>query len=462
MSSPTACATPEAAAPVASSKSNPRLLLLLVFVLALALRLQFIAVTEFGTTIRGDATANVSYAYNLVNKRVFSSARPDAALAPADSYRGPGYPVFLAPMVAAAGDSLAWMGWVRCLQALLGALTVILTAVLARRMMPPLAVVGCALLVAMWPHLITSSGFFLTETLAGFALLLAMVASERAVDVRTPTLLLVAGLLWGLAYAVNPVFFFAPLIYLPRLVGRNRNRLTVLFVIAAMALPAAWAVRNASLPRQVASSGSRAMSNFVQGSWPQYHAAYASRDADEEPARILGEIGAEDTLLQANRRAGLQAIYSRMSKDPLRYAFWYLAYKPFLLWDWSIRIGYGDIYAHDVANSPFERPGLLAGIKRIAMAINPWILMAAAGYALMTLTAVARRRADGNETISTVVLMVCYLTLVHVVLQAEPRYSIPYRPLEFMLAVLAMHFLAQRWRRFREVRATTRALRVDG
>jgi hypothetical protein len=35
-----------------------------------------------------------------------------------------------------------------------------------------------------------------------------------------------------------------------------------------------------------------------------------------------------------------------------------------------------------------------------------------------------------------------YLTAVHVALQAEPRYSVPYRPEEIMLAVAALAWIA--------------------
>jgi hypothetical protein len=45
--------------------------------------------------------------------------------------------------------------------------------------------------------------------------------------------------------------------------------------------------------------------------------------------------------------------------------------------------------------------------------------------------------------------LVLYLTAVHVVLQAEPRYSIAYRPEEVLLAVTALAWLAARVVRLR-------------
>jgi 4-amino-4-deoxy-L-arabinose transferase-like glycosyltransferase len=421
------------------------LLLTVVFLVALGLRLKFIAASEFDNVVRGDSVEYVSYAYNLVDKGVFSSARPDAVSSPPDSYRGPGYPAFLAVAIAMSGKSLAWIGWIRLAQALLGALTAVLTTVFARRMLPTGAAVACGLLTAFWPHLITSGAFLLTETLAGFLLLLALTVSDRAVRAPSNWRLVASGLLWGAAYLVNPVFLLVPLLFVPWLLRRGTRQFCTVFLLASLLLPAAWSVRNASIAGTGQSSGDRALSNFVQGSWPQYHAAYMSRDVAEEPARILHQIGAEDALIHADRRAGFSAVASRMAGDPWRYAFWYLAYKPFLLWDWSIRLGDGDIYVYQVGNSPFERPGLLAAVRVGARAINAWVFFAAIGYALLALPALLRRDArEAGVSRLLLVLLFGYLTAVHMILQAEPRYAVPYRPLEFVLAVLAVHG-AIRW-----------------
>lgn len=422
-------------------------LLALIFMLALALRLHFIASSGFENVIRGDAVEYVSYAYNLVNKGVFSSARPDAVETPPDSYRGLGYPVFLSVAIAMSGKSLAWIGWIRCVQALLGALTAVLTTLFARRMLPMVAAMACGLLTASWPHLITADAFLVTETLAGFLLLLALAVSERAVREPSGGILIAAGLLWGLAYLVNPVFLFVPLLFLPWLLRGEKKRLCLLFVVMSFALPIAWSVRNAGISVADRSSSDRALSNFVQGSWPEYHAAYNSRNTGEEPERILRQIGAEDALIHADKLAGIKVVIARMSGDPLRYGFWYFAQKPFLLWDWSIRLGDGDIYVYGVQHSPFERPGLLATLKSAARAVNAWFFFAAAGYALLSLPTLFRpdARSEAFPRLA-VVLLFFYFTGVHTVLQAEPRYAIPYRPLEFILLFLALHDMFRRLR----------------
>jgi hypothetical protein len=37
------------------------------------------------------------------------------------------------------------------------------------------------------------------------------------------------------------------------------------------------------------------------------------------------------------------------------------------------------------------------------------------------------------------IVFLAYVTVVYSILQAEPRYSIPFRPLEILLAVTALH-----------------------
>jgi hypothetical protein len=88
---------------------------------------------------------------------------------------------------------------------------------------------------------------------------------------------------------------------------------------------------------------------------------------------------------------------------------------------------------------------VLGGIKYAAEAINPWLFFIAAGYVLFALSRLFRHGLREGDVASTIVVaLFCYLTLVHTVLQAEPRYSIPYRPLEFVLVMLALHALFER------------------
>src|SRR5690606_26790958 len=112
--------------------------------LALLARLYYVETAVIDGPIRGDAVAYFSYASNLADHGVFSSARPGTGepLVP-DSYRDPGYPFLVAVLMRWLGGE-AWYPTLLQLQAMLGAATVGLALALARRWMtaPWLAAAG--------------------------------------------------------------------------------------------------------------------------------------------------------------------------------------------------------------------------------------------------------------------------------------------------------------------------------
>jgi len=150
-----------------------------------------------------------------------------------------------------------------------------------------------------------------------------------------------------------------------------------------------------------------------------------------------------------------------MAGDPIYYARWYLLDKPFLLWDWRIRVGAGDIYFLPAAHSPFDRIPILAAVKSGFAYANPFLFaFALVGIGLI---AVLRRQQSGLAP-SVIAGLVLYVTLVHDVLQAEPRYAIPYRPEEVLLAISALALVTERFcnRSRHKVPASAHSAETDG
>jgi hypothetical protein len=87
-------------------------------------------------------------------------------------------------------------------------------------------------------------------------------------------------------------------------------------------------------------------------------------------------------------------------------------------------------------------------IHAVCKALNPALFglgLLACGIAAWRLP---RSRGDGAAFAwQACALLAVYLTAVHVVLQAEPRYSISYRPIEILLAAAAAAAIATRLRR---------------
>lgn len=423
----------------------------LVFALALGLRLWFVVAGSVEDALRrADSLAYLQYALNLVTLHTYSISHPADGPVVADSFRDPGYPVFLAGLLLLLGFTDKWYAAVLGLQALLGALTAVLALRIARRWLPPAAALAAGVLVAIWPHNVAFSAYVLSETLCGFLLALALWLLCRAGESGTRRAWFGAGLGFGLAAMVNAVVTpFAPLLAL--LYWRRRvlaAPLALALLCGATALPAAWMVRGWTLPAGQ-SAASRAALNLVEGSWPEYHAAYLRALAHDPAAQdLLRRIGAEEALMQRSPREGAAAVWSRLRAEPGRYLAWY-AWKPALLWAWQIRMGWGDIYAYPVDHSIYLSNRVMPLLEALCFALNPllFLLMAAAA-----LTVLRRPAPAGAATgLHAVAALAVFETLVFTLLQAEPRYSIPLRPLEMILAVSAVAELL-RLRRARMLR----------
>lgn len=426
----------------------------LVFMLALAMRVWFIMDSSVENPLRrSDALAYLTYALNLVHSQTFSSSDPSDPVVVPDSFRDPGYPTYLALLMVFLGFSQTWYVVVLLTQGVLGALTASLTCVVGRRWLPGGWAAATGVVVALWPHNVVISGFVLSETLFGFLVIVAIWLSSCALESGSRKRWLGAGLAFGAAAMVNATITpFACLLALFLWKRRiTAASLALALALGSLALPAAWAARGWSVDTDKSSAG-RAMQNLVQGSWPEYHRAYiGSLQHDPEAQGIMEAINAEQQLALRSRVAGLQAIVSRVGAEPSHYLAWY-AWKPALLWAWSIRVGWGDIYPYPVKHSIYLTNPVMPVLEALFFALNPvlFVLMGIAAIALLRPAAVT-----ASPGLLIIALLVVFETLVYGLLQSEPRYSIPFRPLEMILAATAVWWIVQ-WRQRRTVTDTSR------
>lgn len=442
----------------------------LIVILALSVRAVYVFSAKVEYPIRGDVNQYVLYAWNLTHRGIFSSALPDAPDPAPDSYRGPGYPLLLALTMRLAGhselplrpgpggllvlgyDTDTWMRFALAAQALLGTFTALLTILLARFWLSRRWALAAGLIVALWPHLVTFSGVLLSETLFGFTIALSLWLLLTAERKQCALTIALAGASFGAAYCVNPVIGLYPLIVAALLALRGSRRLGVILLLTFMVLPIGWALRNAGLNGSE-SMTERAAQTFVIGSWPQFYEAYNSRFDNEISSQIMALESEEQTTFANSPMRGLAMIGERMLTDPSYYASWYLLKKPYLFWDWSIRIGWRDIYFLPTERSPYVWIPVLSALKKAYEWSNPLIFIFATVATLGIVFAnIFRIRGAPFAQFSLAVLLL-YVTALHVLLQAEPRYSIPYRPEEVLLALTALGWLlskvavAQFWRK---------------
>ena len=332
-------------------------------------------------------------------------------------------------------------------QVVLGTATVVLVALLARYWLSATWSIAAGLLLALWPHHIAATNTLLSEVVFGFCLIAALYAFARAWQTKRATWYVASALAFGYAYLVNPlILFFPPCLAI--LLFFHGARRPAAILLGVFLLPVvAVGVRNASIDG--AGRGTdRAALNFVQGSWPDYHLA-ASRVRVGDPIAVA--ISARDRRRArhfATRCVGRARTHGpthgRRSPGCMPSG---TRPKPWLLWGWRIQIGSSDIAYHDVRRSPFDRPGALRATMVTYRTLNP-LLTTLALIAALALTVVALRRDAKLPAVATGALAM-YVTLVHVVLQAEPRYAIAYRGLEAILVMTALAWVADLARRRR-------------
>jgi 4-amino-4-deoxy-L-arabinose transferase-like glycosyltransferase len=428
-----------------------------ITVLALLVRLFYLWFAKVDHPIRGDIFDYWYYAWNLVHHGTFSVAASGAAVP--DSFRGPGYPAFLALCMAVTGSAGSALHVAQIAQILVGCGSVLLTIALARSWLGRPAALCAGLLVALWPHLIVFSSTLLSETFLGFSLLAMVLAIDVAQRSKRDAPMLLSGLAAGFAYLVNPVVLLYPIAIGALFAMRRRWRKSGFLLLGFFLVAGAWSLRNASLPPSQGAA-QRAEINFVQGSWPLMHDAMNDQSINEIARAIVNQINEEEQLMLSDRRAGLESMWERISAEPGYYARWYFLQKPYLLWDWRVRIGWGDVYFLETHDSPFERNAALRVMHSIFQALNPYLFGLAAIGALFYMVRGLRRRADLPLAPVMVALFFVYITLIHAVLQAEPRYAVAYRPFEFLLAVSMLALAGQHLAKQRSAKG--RRVNTDG
>jgi hypothetical protein len=416
-----------------------------ITVLALCLRWVYFAGAQVDSPLLGDILEYFNYAWNLVHHGVFSSAAPAPSLPPPDAYRSPGYPLFLALFLSLAPTPAQGIGWAQLAQMMVGTAVVPLTIALARQWLAPMPALLAGLVVALWPHLVVFSSTLLSETLFGFLLLAFVLAMARASARSSRAVAVAGGLAGALAWLVNPVALFLPPLAAGLLWLRGQRGLALACVLAFLPLVVGWSLRNAA---ESAEGGARLRINLVQGSYPLFLRAMNDRYDNEIAAAYVAQVEADTLLAQQQPRAAAQAMLARFGERPLGYLRWYAVDKPWLLWDWSVRIGWGDVYFLRTWRSPYERIGVLRAIHAGFRALNPFVFLLAVLAAAPALARCLRARGAAQVpfALAATALLCVYVTAVHAVLQAEPRYAVAYRPFEVLLAASALASAWDWWR----------------
>ena len=174
----------------------------------------------------------------------------------------PGYPYFLGVIWWLVGKSFLWP---RLVQALLGALTVVLSAWIGARVFGPRVGLGAGVAAACYGMLIYFDGELLPPTLAIFLLLLAVAIAIACRDRPGRWYWLAAGAVGGLAAIVVATLLVAPL----AIAGFARRKAGWVLLGTALAI-APVTLRNAVRGHEFVLISANGGVNFWIGNNPQY------------------------------------------------------------------------------------------------------------------------------------------------------------------------------------------------
>ncbi len=421
----------------------------LALVLLLAAHLRVVAVLETRVIepVRADAGEYYRYALNLRALGVYSRTDPPAAPVP-DAVRRPGYPLFLVPFVTEPPTATMLLR-IGNAQAALGVLLVALTAELGRRMLRPAGGIAAATLAALSPHLVNASIWMLSEALFALLVLLALVvALDARGRVAGSARVFAAAAILGLAMLARATLDYFPLVLVAALLigigPPHGRRIAALTVAGVLCVLSPWLVRNA-ITLGEASDGTLALATLHHGMYPDF-----KLDGREETLGMPYRFDRDAPPPGAGAGTLLAELRRRAAADPALYLHWYLIGKPLSLFAWNeVRIG--DAFILHVTDTPyFRRPEFLATHWISRVLHWPLVVLSAVGAIL----AWTRRQPIGLATAGPrlLSLLLGYVLLVHVVGAPYPRYSVPFRPETYLLALFALTWLLA-WRRGRLERA---------
>jgi 4-amino-4-deoxy-L-arabinose transferase-like glycosyltransferase len=416
----------------------------LLSILLFSAFIQFTVVTQTQviSPFRADAREYFFSAYNLAHYGVYSSQvtwPPEQHVQPppADALRTPGYPIFLR-LVGHPEPTVEYEGRIKLTQATLGVLSVWMMYLIAVSFLRRRWACVAALLTAISPHLAVSSTYVLTESLFFFLLLACVLALFWAIDSAKRWPFAVVGLLIGLCSLVRSTTAFMPVLALlaclaiPRLKQFRASALLV-FLGCAMAV-SPWLIRNAGLPPQVQQSSQ--MVGFLRdGSYPNFM-------YNNDPATFGDPYRADPQAAQIGRSVPsvLAHIAQNFRKDPIATARWYLIGKPGYFLSWADITGAGDMFVYNVASSPYLEDRRFDLIRRVAFALHwPLMLLGLVG-ACLPWWRPQRWGLSGARLAAArlVSLVVFYAIGFHMIGAPFPRYGVPFRPLLYPLALLAL------------------------
>lgn len=417
------------------------------------LRVTAVAETRVIKPLGPDAWQYFNYAVNLVNSGVYSkdpSLQTGVAPVP-DAFRSPGYAWFLVPFAALSQD-LSLLDRVVTAQAWISSLAIFLVFGIARRVLPAALALLATLLTAATPHLITMNHYLLSESLFTFLVLLALFAMGWGKPWRVWVLV---GIFLGLAALVRPVLlpfvgFVALGIFLHRAFPRRRNAAFSLALgFCLVTLP--WALRNKMVLGSFADD-TLAIHTIAHGIYPDL-----LYNRDPQTFGYPYHYDPRFPEISTSVSSVLREIKERFIQEPGRTMQWFFLDKPQWFWSWNIIQGQGDAFVYPTTHSPFFWHPVFQVVHRILFALHPLlVVLAALGSLLVWLPNRFSPTGQWSPLFMArlIALLLWSMTLLHMVFIPLSRYSIPLRPMMYVMALFFLWWVYHNLRRWLQPKQT--------
>jgi hypothetical protein len=430
------------------------LCLLLVLLVGLYFRLGTAAHTEVDHPVRNDARDYVAYAWNLKFHGVYSrdpsglAGREPANLRP-DAERPPGYPLMLVPFVHRRIDA-SFIETTQYTQAWIAEATLLCSILLAMALLGPWAGLAVGALVALSPHQSVYVPYLLTETLYGLIVVLALGAGVLTLRAKRPRVRWmwagITGAIFGLSCLVRPtldqwalVLVVLMLIW-PAL--RSFRREILAMAVGFVLVMSPWWARNA-VHLHGLSDSLKMRVTVQQGTYPDFM-YQGMPQSYGYPYNFDPEAGKAVT----SWKAVFSDLAAKFRRQPWAMLRWYAEGKVAYFFSWSTPDGWHDMFTYSVFKSPWlTAPAFLAATSLIYILYGPLIVCGLLGMLAAFLPRTGKLFGPViARCMRLLALLQLYVIGVHVAGAPFARYSVPFRPLTFLLAVFLLVWLVRVYR----------------
>jgi 4-amino-4-deoxy-L-arabinose transferase-like glycosyltransferase len=317
-----------------------------------------------------------------------------------------------------------------------------MTYFLARQFLGEKLALFTALCTAISPHMISATSYMLTETLFGFLMTTSFFFITIAIKKKTHSLFLSAGILLALASLTRPTiqYFIVPLtiglFFASNRLSLNKNLLGSL-LLGFFIIYTPWIARNLHV-LGTTSDSTLTINTLHHGIYPDF--MYQS---NPQTRGIPYRHDPRSAEISTSVNSVLKEIQRRFENEPLQHLKWYLLDKPITFFSWNIIAGYGDVFIYPITRSPYLNNPTFQSLHQIMYWLHwPLVILSLFGSCAAWLpNRMLGMSKNGLFALRGLSLLVLYFITVHIIGAPFPRYSIPLRPITYILASCSINVL---------------------